>query len=249
MEDIPETYDLETIEQLRSVADPLRIRIYEALAVNPRTATQVGEELDEPAPKTHYHVRELERVGLVRLVETRERGGILEKYYRAVARGLRVPPSILQQAPPDEVAAAMGDILDGVVSGFKNVMSQLIARKVTDWNSSMLTLSSDTLWMTSDEYERTLNAALELLKPYNERRGIENEREITMTVLSYDVRFARQRDDDRQARSTSASPSTPPTSQIPQIQTGPGSAADQSEASSGKAPQSGRRGGGELFTK
>lgn len=27
----------------------------------------------------HYHVRELERVGLVQLVETREKGGILEK--------------------------------------------------------------------------------------------------------------------------------------------------------------------------
>ncbi len=210
MEEIPDTYDLQTIEQLRSVADPLRIRIYEALALKPMTATQVGEELDEPAPKAHYHVRELERVGLVRLVETRERGGILEKYYRAVARGLRVPQSILQQAPPDEVAKTMSGILDSVVSGFKTTMSHLIASKATDWNASMLTLSGDSLWMTPDEFQRTLKAALEQFTPYKERRGIEDEHEITLNIISYDARLARQEVDQREERLSPSSPSSPP---------------------------------------
>lgn len=209
MEEIPETYDLQTIEQLRSVADPLRIRIFEALALKPMTATQVGEELDEPAPKTHYHVRELERVGLVRLVETRERGGILEKYYRAVARGLRVPQSILQQAPPDEVAKTMSGIIDSVVSSFKTTMSHLIASKVTDWNASMLTLSGDSLWMTPDEFQRTLKAALEQFKPYKERRGIEDEHEITLNVISYDARLARQEVDQQEKRTGPPSPPSP----------------------------------------
>ncbi len=235
MEQIPETYDLQTIEQLRSVADPLRIRIIEALARKPMTATQVGEELDEPAPKTHYHVRELERVGLVRLVETRERGGILEKYYRAVARGLRVPPSILQQAPPDEVAKTMSDILDSVISGFKTAMSRLIARKVTDWNSSMLTLSGESLWMTPDEYQRTLKTAMELFKPYNVRRGVEGEREITLNVMSYDARFGRQEDGDQQERAEPAIPPVPPISPIPPIPSGEAKGVEQDRALGGKA--------------
>jgi len=215
MEDILDIYELQTIEQLRAVADPLRIRIYEALEVKPMTATQVGEELDEPAPKAHYHVRELERVGLVRLVETRERGGILEKYYRAVAHMLRVPQSILQQAPPDEVAATMTDILDSVVSGFKRTMSHLIARKDPDWDASMLTLSGESLWMTPDEFLHALKAALEQFKPYKERRGIEGEHEITLTVISYDARLARQDDTSQREQPSPPTPLSPPAPPIP----------------------------------
>lgn len=217
MEDLPETYDLQSIEQLRAVADPLRIRIYEALEAKPMTATQVGEELDEPAPKAHYHVRELERVGLVRLVETRERGGILEKYYRAVARGLRVPPSILQQAPPDEVARTMSEILDSIASGFKAVMSQQIAGKVTDWDASMLTLSGDTLWMTPAEFQDMLKSVQELFKPYNKRRGVEGEHEVTLNLISYDARLARAEAANQPRRPAPPTPPTPPVPSVPPV--------------------------------
>ncbi len=217
MEEIPETYDLQSIEQLRAVADPLRIRIYEALSFKPMTATQVGEELDEPAPKAHYHVRELERLGLVRLVETRERGGILEKYYRAVARGLRVPPSILQQAPPDEVAGTMSDILDSIVLGFKAVMSQQITGKVANWDASMLTLSANTLWITPTEFQGMLKSVQELLKPYSKRRGVEGEHEITMNVISYDARLARAGSANQPERLVSPTPPNPPTPPTPPI--------------------------------
>src|SRR5205823_777798 len=82
------------------------LRIVDQLSHKAMTATQIGEALDLPANKVHYHVRELERVGLVRLVETREKGGILEKYYRLVAADLQVPRALLQAVPPDESIAA-----------------------------------------------------------------------------------------------------------------------------------------------
>src|SRR5579864_5753375 len=125
MDDLPETYSLTTIEQLRGVADPLRVRIFEALTQHAMTATQVGEELGIPAPKAHYHVRELERLGLVRLVETRERGGILEKYYRAVARNLKAPQQLLQSAKPDEVVAAINEIFSNLGQSLLTAMSHL----------------------------------------------------------------------------------------------------------------------------
>ncbi len=95
MEEIPEVYYLETVEQLRAIADPLRLRIVDALSQRALTATMLGETLGLPANKAHYHARELEKAGLARIVETREKGGILEKYYRAVARTLNVPGTLL----------------------------------------------------------------------------------------------------------------------------------------------------------
>ena len=63
-EEVPEVYNLETIEQMRAIADPLRQRIMQELLQQPRTVTQVAEVLGIAPAKVHYHVRELERVGL-----------------------------------------------------------------------------------------------------------------------------------------------------------------------------------------
>src|SRR5260221_14087956 len=105
-----ENYEIETNEQLRAIADMRRARILELLRDQPMTVTQLGELMGEAPAKAHYHVRELERVGLLRLVQTREKGGILEKYYRAVAEDIQVPRSLLSSAPTDEALAALGKI-------------------------------------------------------------------------------------------------------------------------------------------
>ena len=47
MEDIPETYQLETIEQMRALAEELRIRIIEALGRQAMTSKQLALLLGE----------------------------------------------------------------------------------------------------------------------------------------------------------------------------------------------------------
>ncbi|MFX9193241.1 hypothetical protein ABTN81_19910, partial [Acinetobacter baumannii] len=71
------------------------------------TVTQLGDELGETPSKLHYHVRELERIGAIKLVETREKGGILEKYFRAVAKNISVPADMLRYSPPDEIQSML----------------------------------------------------------------------------------------------------------------------------------------------
>src|SRR5579871_3809131 len=105
--ELPEVYDLTSIAQMRALADPRRVHIVDRLAHQALTVTQLAAQLGLPAPKVHYHVRELERVGLLRLVETREKGGILEKYYRAVARTITVPQALLRSVSPDESGDAI----------------------------------------------------------------------------------------------------------------------------------------------
>jgi DNA-binding transcriptional ArsR family regulator len=97
-----ERYEIETLEQLRAIADVRRLRIVDLLREQPLTVTQLGERMGLAPAKVHYHVRELEKVGLLRLVETREKGGILEKYYQAIAREVCVPDGLLLTAPSDE---------------------------------------------------------------------------------------------------------------------------------------------------
>src|SRR5215469_7169992 len=114
MQDLPDSYAIENIEQVRAMADELRIRIVDQLLLRPMTVTQVGEALGTAPNKIHYHVRELERLGLVVLAETREKGGILEKYYRPVAKSFNVPDELLRAAPPDEIIGAVRELLQVV---------------------------------------------------------------------------------------------------------------------------------------
>ena len=141
-----ESYEIENIEQLRAIADMLRLRIFEMLQNKPMTVTQLGEELGEAPAKVHYHVRELERVGLLRLVETREKGGILEKYYQPIAREISVEKSLLS-APPAEALAMIGRIWRSYLLKISVCMSislafvTLIQTWMQIWQSELLSIS------------------------------------------------------------------------------------------------------------
>lgn len=197
MDEIPERYNLESIEQLRGVADSLRLRIYEALAQRAMTATQVGEEMQIAAPKAHYHVRELERLGLVKLVETRERGGILEKYYRAIARNLIAPPQLLRGAKPEEVVAAVTEVFTNLSQSFLMAMGRYAAADEPQAVHSPI-MDGVTLWMTPQELKQMLNGVEDLFAPFRKRRGLPEEREARVTLVGFDAQLAEQDESDTQ---------------------------------------------------
>ena len=93
-----DTFEVSTLEQLRVLSDPLRMRILNCLFGQPKTVKQVADELDMTATRLYYHVGELERIGIIQLIETRIKSGIGEKYYRTVADNLRVRRNLLQPA-------------------------------------------------------------------------------------------------------------------------------------------------------
>lgn len=187
MEDFPETYNLETLEQLRAVADELRLRILEQLAHQAMTVTQLAGVLGEVPAKLHYHVRELEKVGLLKLVETREKGGILEKYYRAVAKGINVPGTLFQGMPPNEAAVSLTEIISPFFQGVIGTAQHILRTQAWDNPDQVLYLSPEYYWMTGDEFKHLLQHINDLLKPYKERRGIEREREQALLMMGYTI--------------------------------------------------------------
>lgn len=77
---------LADLEKIKSISDPLRVKVLEILIKKEATVKQVADSLEQSSAKMHYHVKELEKQDLIKLVKTIEKGGILEKYYRAVAK-------------------------------------------------------------------------------------------------------------------------------------------------------------------
>ena len=92
---------IEDVSTTQVLAHPLRLRILGALR-RPASAAAVARALGEPRQKVNYHLKELERAELVRLMGERRTGNFIESIYEASARSFVVSPRV---AWPDEQRA------------------------------------------------------------------------------------------------------------------------------------------------
>jgi DNA-binding transcriptional ArsR family regulator len=81
-------------ETAAAALQPARLEILEALR-EPDSAAGVGRRLGLPRQRVGYHLRELEKRGLVRHVEDRKRGNCVERIVQATARYYLVSPAAL----------------------------------------------------------------------------------------------------------------------------------------------------------
>ena len=80
--------------------DPIRGRLLAEL-VQPGSASTLAERIGLSRQKANYHLRALERVGLVELVEERRKGNCTERVLRATAASYVISPSALSAVAPD----------------------------------------------------------------------------------------------------------------------------------------------------
>ncbi len=182
-----ERYELENLEQLRAISDILRVRIIDLLREQSMTVTQLGEALGVVPAKIHYHVRELERVGLLRLVETREKGGILEKYYLPIAHDIEVPSHLLNAMPSNETLSLIRSWFDQVKERFLSAMREALQRKEQEpfAPQDSFTFSMLHMYMTKQEHEEMMKKMQEMMAPFEVRRGIEGEQEQLGALVLY----------------------------------------------------------------
>ena len=84
--------------------DPARARLLAQLA-EPRSATMLAAAAGLPRQKVNYHLRSLERHGLVELVEERRKGNVTERMLRATAASFVISPAALAAVAPDPARA------------------------------------------------------------------------------------------------------------------------------------------------
>ncbi|MBO0891519.1 MAG: helix-turn-helix transcriptional regulator [Acidothermales bacterium] len=84
--------------------DPIRARLLAELA-EPRSATTLAAVLGLPRQKVNYHLRTLERHGLVELAEERRKGNCTERVMRATASSYVISPAALATVQPDPARA------------------------------------------------------------------------------------------------------------------------------------------------
>lgn len=106
--------DIDDPRLVKALAHPLRVNILRVLHSRVASPSEIATELSAPLGNVSYHVRVLERAGLLKLERTRQRRGAVEHYYRAVGR-LRITDKAWAQVPAIVKDAILSATLDQAV--------------------------------------------------------------------------------------------------------------------------------------
>jgi DNA-binding transcriptional ArsR family regulator len=95
---------LKTEAEIAAYLHRSRIAILDALRNGPATASQIAHRMQVHPANLTRHLRVLERAGLIALVEKRDTGRNLEKYYAAAAATFDVAPEAANIQAPHKIA-------------------------------------------------------------------------------------------------------------------------------------------------
>ena len=125
-----DVFTLEDLDQVKVLADPLRLKILEELCCGEMTTKQVAEKIGEKPTKLYHHVDSLVKVGLIRLVRTRQNRGTLEKYYVAIARSFRAGAGVFSGASEggNEERAVMKQVISSMLDRTSEELQALLGR-------------------------------------------------------------------------------------------------------------------------
>ena len=107
-------FEITKLETVRVLADPLRMRLIEAMASeldHPFSVKELARALGEPPTKLYYHVNMLEEHGLFVVTSSQLVSGILEKRYQLVAASIGVDRALLTAGD-----TGVGEALHGVLT-------------------------------------------------------------------------------------------------------------------------------------
>lgn len=128
-----EARTIRSLEQIKVMAHPLRMRLLEAFSRKPITTKQVAQLLAEQPTKLYHHVDALERVGLITLVRTRKKRGTTEKYYQTVARTFAVDRQLFKLAPHARAAqSGMQKVITGMFEDTLSEIHESLAKRLND---------------------------------------------------------------------------------------------------------------------
>ncbi len=178
---------IEDVERAGALLKPLRIELLRRM-IEPRTCPELAHELGETSQKIYYHVKVLEKAGLVEKVAERRVGGIIEGQYQASARSYWMSPQLVGEVGGTGSARdqlSLGYIL-GIAEQLQNDIGRLSRRVGEDTPS--LGLSAEIYLEDGDRraafLEEVRDAVQSIAEKYGQVTGVERDPEAYRLMIA-----------------------------------------------------------------
>ncbi|MCZ6888479.1 MAG: helix-turn-helix domain-containing protein [Gammaproteobacteria bacterium] len=159
---------LADLKQIQALAHPIRVRVLDALR-SPNSAAGVARAIGGSRQNVNYHLKELERAGLVRHAGERRKGNFVEQLFQSIAKRFVVSSRFawdqerLGTALADQASLArlqdLGETLQRDAAG-------LIDRAAFDGEEiPSATVDAEVRFADSEARANFLEEYIELLKP------------------------------------------------------------------------------------
>jgi predicted transcriptional regulator len=190
-----------SLEQIRVMANPMRMRLLEAFSHEPATTKQVAEQVGESPTKLYHHVHALKRAGLIELVKTRKKRGTTEKYYRTVADEFIVDRKLFEIKPYEKVALnrvrrMTVKVFDNAMAEMQQSLSESISRPKRE--RGQFILSNAHIYATPEQVVKLSKEINTLIKKYDKEKGKKGCEEFGTTFALY--RIARKKNTEKRRK-------------------------------------------------
>jgi len=159
--------------------------------VEPDSAAGLARKLGVPRQRLNYHLRELEREGLLELVEERRKGNCVERVVRATARAFVISPDAL--GAPGVTTEIANDrfsaeyLLGATAKTVHDVAELQSSAKRAGKRLATLTLEADVRFATADDRaafaDELANAMAALVAKYHDSKTPRGRRFHLLTVV------------------------------------------------------------------
>ena len=131
-----DVHEIDSLEQVRLLSDPLKLKLLQLFATEPRTTREAAEELGEGVTKLYRHVDALQAAGLLEVVDEARKRGTVERRFGAVARRFEVDRGLFSdtgdaaglQAARDLLRAGEEELMQALTEAEPDQMPPLMAR-------------------------------------------------------------------------------------------------------------------------
>ena len=167
-----EVINLTTLEQIKAYSDPYRLKIITFLRNNREAATvkEIADFFGEVPAKVHYHIKKLEKAGILELVRTREIKGIIAKYYYLTAESFNIEGEQIKTEAKQVYNSQILNIVTDYYDKSKEKTISFISDKVDkgkEEDSIMLTFKD--IYVTEEEFSVLNDEIKEVIKKYEKK--------------------------------------------------------------------------------
>lgn len=154
---INEVLVVNSLEQIKALSSPYRIKIIETFDNKPASAKDISTRMGEPHGRVNYHIKTLAKVGILKLVDVSVKQGVVEKYYMPVAESIVLDSRVVNKNGDHEVK----DLRNAGIALYEKISKEFYATMNSQDVKLQKKINYDYDFFLTEEEADTLNSKIQ----------------------------------------------------------------------------------------